>query len=204
MKFGLQIHHRRSIRLKGYDYSLPGAYFVTLVTNQRECLFGGYPDDELRLNPAGIMVERWWFELERKFPNVSLGTYIIMPNHFHGIISLVGVDLRFDPNLHIDPDPLGEHTGSPLPCFDPALPQEDGHVGPPLQTIIQWFKTMTTNDYIRAAKNDRWAPFNRKLWQRNYYEHIIRNQTELEKINLYIRENSHRWSEDQENLERLE
>ncbi len=92
MNHGPEHHHRRSIRLRGYDYALVGAYFVTIVTQDRLFLFGEIVDEEMRLNDAGRMVERWWAELGHKFPNVTSDTYIVMPNHFHGII-VVGADL---------------------------------------------------------------------------------------------------------------
>jgi hypothetical protein len=117
MKFDPNKHHRRSIRLQGYDYSQAGAYFVTMVTQNRACLFGEIAGSEMRLNAAGEMVEKWWFELEPKYPTVALGAYVIMPNHFHGIICIVGVDLRVDPELggRIS----GGHAGPPLPDVDP-------------------------------------------------------------------------------------
>lgn len=93
-------HHRHSIRLKGYDYSKPDAYFITFVTQDRECLFGEVADDELRLNPAGDMVEKWWLELNHKFPAIETDEYVIMPNHFHGIVIIgVGADLCVGPDL---------------------------------------------------------------------------------------------------------
>ena len=96
-------HHRRSIRLKGYDYASEGAYFVTIVTQGRECLFGEIHDGKMILNEAGQMIVKWWNELRNKFPNVILGVFMVMPNHFHGIIIIeknvgVGVDLRVCPN----------------------------------------------------------------------------------------------------------
>jgi putative transposase len=101
VKYDPNIHHRRSIRLQGYDYARAGAYFVTIVAQNRACLFGQATEGQMQLNPAGEMVEKWWFELENKFPNVTAGDYVIMPNHFHGIIVLhdagVGVNLRVDP-----------------------------------------------------------------------------------------------------------
>ena len=200
------LHHRRSIRLKGYDYTLPGAYFITLVTSQRQDLFGEIINYEMKLNPAGIMVQKWWFELAHKFPNLSLGTHVIMPSHLHAILQIVDRSVGVD--LHVDLE-SGEIVDRSVVGVDlrvdPELGEMDdvgGHIGPPLPTIIQWFKTMTTNDYIRAVKNDGWASFDRKIWQRNYYEHIIHNQAELEKVQLYITENPRRWSEDQENRER--
>ena len=102
---------RRSIRLKGYDYSQAGAYFVTIVTQDRACLFGEVVDGEMGLNDAGRMVEKWWAELHHKFPNVQTDEFVIMPNHFHGIIMImsnpVGADLCVCPVL-------GAHAGAPL------------------------------------------------------------------------------------------
>ena len=180
MKYNPEIHHRRSIRLKGYDYSQPGAYFVTICTHERECLFGEIVNNEMVLNNAGKMVEKWWYELNNKFPNIQLDAHIIMPDHFHGIIIITGADLCVCPNINDDDNynSRGEHRGSPL------------------YKIVQWFKTMTTNDYIRNVKTNNWKPFNKKLWQRNYYEHIIRNEIELNKIRKYILNNPLNWEKD--------
>lgn len=181
-------HHRRSIRLRGYDYALPGAYFVTIVTQGRECLFGNVVNGEMRLNDAGRMVERWWLELARKFPTVALDAFVVMPNHIHGIIAIVGADLRVRPaDLRVRPDAEGtqDHRGT--------------HAGVPLPKIIQWFKTMITNEYIRHVKNHAWTRFRGRLWQRNYHEHIIRTDRLWDKIRRYILENPARWQEDTEN-----
>src|SRR3970040_753664 len=102
MKYDPQKHHRRSIRLKGYDYSRAGAYFVTIVTQHRECVLGETANEEMRLNAAGQMAEKWWLELNHKFPNVDTDEYVVMPNHFHGIVVItptdnVGADLRVGP-----------------------------------------------------------------------------------------------------------
>lgn len=89
MKFDPQKHHRKSIRLKGYDYSQAGAYFVTIVTYQRDCLFGEIVNGELMLNEYGKIVQKWWDEIPIHFPNVELGAFVIMPNHIHGIIFVI-------------------------------------------------------------------------------------------------------------------
>jgi len=102
MKFDPRIHHRRSIRLKGYDYRQAGGYFVTMVTQGRDALFGEVVNGEMILNDAGKMIVRWWLELPNKFPNVNVDIFVVMPNHFHGIIFIldnagndpVGDDLR--------------------------------------------------------------------------------------------------------------
>jgi REP element-mobilizing transposase RayT len=183
-KFDPEKHHRRSIRLKGYNYSSAGAYFVTMVTQGRDHLFGRIIDGEMIPNAAGWMILKWWNELPNKFPNVVLGEFAVMPNHIHGIIFIVdpvGADLRVGPG-----DEKGGHIGPPL---QPA----------PLSQMIQWFKTMTTNEYIRGVKGLNWKPFDGKFWQRNYYEHIIRDEKELKQKSDYILVNPSRWDEDDEN-----
>ena len=107
-------HHRHSIRLKGYDDSQAGAYFVTVCAADRQCLFGDVADRGMALNEAGRMVDKWWAELANKFPSVKTGQYIVMPNHFHGIVVLVGADLCACPVPRM-PDERGAHTGAPLP-----------------------------------------------------------------------------------------
>jgi REP element-mobilizing transposase RayT len=196
MKYNPAIHHRRSIRLKGYDYSKPGGYFITICAQNRECMFGEIENGEIILNGPGKMVERWWFELMNKFVDIKLDEYVIMPNHFHGIIINVGADLRVCPektnekfeNIIKRAENSGEHIG--------ILGE---HIGSPLHRIAQWFKTMTTNEYIRGVKQLKWKRFNKKLWQRNYYEHIIRNEKELNAIRQYIINNPLKWELDKEN-----
>lgn len=189
-KFDPAKHHRRSIRLKGHDYASEGAYFVTIVTQGRECLFGKIIDGEMILNEAGQMVVKWWNELSNKFPDVIAGAFVIMPNHFHGIIIIektAGADLRVCPDRESISEHKGEHVGSPRRDV-------------PLSQIMQWFKTMTTNEYIRGVKQLGWHPFVGKLWQRNYYEHIVRNEKSLQRITDYIFANPSRWYKDQENV----
>jgi hypothetical protein len=111
-----------------------------------------------------------------------------MPNHFHGIIQInntntapVGTDLRVCPDNRVCHDNAGDH-------------KKGEHTGSPLHRMVQWFKTMSTNDYIRNVKNNNWTPFNKKLWQRNYYEHIIRNEKSYLRISEYIRTNPLKWT----------
>jgi putative transposase len=215
MKFDPIIHHRRSIRLKGYDYRQAGGYFVTMVTQGRAMLFGEVVNGEMILNPAGEMIVRWWLELPNKFPNVNVDIFMPMPNHFHGNIFIldggyadppVRADLRVGPadcandsaSAEIFPGERGGHVGSPQPAQSDS-PQQ--RFNAPLSQMIQWFKTMTTNEYIRGVKQLGWKPFNGRVWQRNYYEHIIRNDTELDRITRYIESNPARWSDDRENPE---
>jgi len=176
--------NRRSIRLRGYDYSRAGAYFVSICTKDRKCLFGDIENQEMALNNAGRMVDKWYLELENKFQDIRCDEYIIMPNHFHAIIQNigpVGADLCVCPDDHRHGRTSGEHTGSPL------------------HRVIQWFKTMTTNEYIRGVKQYGWAPFPGRLWQRNYYEHIVRNENEMSRMRKYIRNNPAQWATDKDN-----
>jgi putative transposase len=208
MKFDPKIHQRRSIRLKGYDYRQAGGYFVTIVTQGRESLFGEVVNGEMELNLAGEMIVRWWLELPNKFPNVNVDIFMPMPNHFHGIIFIfeptvgvdVGADLRVCPNYaEKSPDAEifpGNGGGDVAPPLRPAF---ESRPNAPLSQTIQWFKTMTTNEYIRGVKQLDWKPFNGRVWQRNYYEHILRNETELDRIARYIESNPARWADDNEN-----
>jgi len=184
MKYNPEIHHRRSIRLKEYDYSQAGAYFITLCIQQKVCLFGTIVDEKMILNSAGKRVDHWWNELKNKYGNIELGEYIIMPNHFHGII-IVGA------NLCVRPDNLRPEINNQIKNME-----QTHRSAPTVGEMIQWFKTMTTNEYIRNVKQNGWEPFSGKLWQRNYYEHIIRNDKSLENISEYIVYNSNNWAKD--------
>ncbi len=181
---------RRSIRLRGYDYSRAGAYFVSICTKDRECLFGDVENQEMALNDAGRMVDKWYVELEKKFKDIRCDEFIIMPNHFHAIIQnigpvTVGADLCVCPVVCPDDHRHGRPSGE--------------HIGSPLHRVIQWFKTMTTNEYIRGVKQYGWVPFPGRLWQRNYYEHILRNENEMSRIREYIRNNPAQWATDKDN-----
>jgi len=177
---GLQ-PHRRSPRLREYDYAQPGAYFVTIVVQNRSCLFGDVIEGTIQLSASGKLIKHWWRELKNRFATVETDEFVVMPNHLHGIIMIgdpaVGADRRVGP-LHAG---NGAHIGAPLPA------------------IMQWFKTMTTNEYIRGVKQFGWRPFQRQLWQRSYFDHIIRTEASLNRIRQYIIENPARWDFDREN-----
>ncbi len=185
MKYNPDIHHRRSIRLKNYDYSQAGLYFVTICVNNRLSLFGQIVNGEMLLNDAGKMIEKWWFEMACKFGQLALHEFVVMPNHFHGIIEIVGADLRVCPAMNETPIVEVE-----------VVRMEGAHAGAPLHEIVQWFKTMTTNEYIRNVRQNHWQPFENKLWQRNYHEHIIRNETAYVKIAEYVQTNPQKWHDD--------
>ena len=129
----------------------------------------------------------------RKFPIIEIDQFVVMPNHFHGILVIVNDEpARHDSGALIG---SGAH-----PDIRPGADMGKGaHTCAPLPTIMQWFKTMTTNEYIRGVKAFGWAPFDRKLWQRNYYEHIIRDEEELRSARLYIENNPAQWALDREN-----
>jgi REP element-mobilizing transposase RayT len=205
MKYDPYKHHRQSIRLKGYDYSKSGAYYVTICVQNRECLFGEIVKRKIILNDAGKMIYSKCIELSNRFFNIKMDEYVIMPNHFHGIIQIVGADSYVCPendeiknrsniegNIWGD-NKEGEHTGSPLPTSNISLPK-----------VIQWFKTKTTNDYIVGVKYHNWEPFYKKLWQRNYFERIIRNEKELNAIRQYIINNPINWQSDIDNPQNWE
>ena len=179
MKYDPEKHHRRSVRLQGYDYAQTGAYFVTICTQNRECLFGEILDGSVQLNAAGQMIEIWWLKLNKKFQTVATDHYIVMPNHFHGI---VGATPRGRPESNGQ-----SHEGQPH------------GVAPTVGDIVNWYKTMTTNEYIRCVKKFGWSPFPGRLWQRNYYEHIIRDDDDLNRIREYIIYNPAKWDEDDDN-----
>jgi len=193
-----KIQTRKSIRLKYYDYSQAGMYFVTVCVDKHKSVFGSINNGKMALNDVGNMVEKWWKKLPAKFNNIGNDIYIIMPNHIHGIISIVGADPCVCPDIvGADPCVCPDIVGAD-PCVCPDSKKGE-HTGSPLHKIIQWFKTMSTNEYIRNVKNAGWPPFDKKFWQRNFYEHIIRNEKELESIYDYIQNNPNRWEFDREN-----
>jgi len=161
--------NRHTIRMPGYDYASPGAYFVTICMHDRLHLLGEIHDGSVRMTPAGEMVNRWWAELAQKFPVVALDAHVIMPNHFHGILHIQGVDAK-----------------------EPANATNLGG-------IVGWFKTMTTNEYIRGVKQCGWSAFDKYFWQRNYWEHVIRSASSLKCIRRYIELNPRHWADDIEN-----
>ncbi len=172
MKFNPNIYHRKSIRLKNYDYSQAGLYFITICTENRYCLFGTIQDNNMALNNAGNMIASHWRELPNRFPAVVLHEYVVMPNHFHGIIESVGA----------------------IPC---GCPDGAGtRPAPTIGDVVGAFKSLSTNEYIKKVKQNNWQPFAGKLWQRNYYEHIIRNEESYLTIAEYIQNNPLRWLED--------
>ena len=185
----LPTHHRRSIRLPGYDYSNPGAYFVTIVTQARVSLFGEVAGGEMSLGLAGQCAAVIWQTLPNHFA-VTLDTWVVMPNHLHGILVI------HDPCKGEASGAVSTiiRTGS-LPDASPLPPHgtQSGSLG----AILQNYKSVTTRR-INALRGTSGNP----VWQRNYYEHIVRDESELDRIRQYIVENPAKWQNDQENPER--
>ncbi len=254
--------HRRSIRLPGFDYAQAGAYHITVVCQGRLCL----------LDPAPVrtMVQSWWERLPDRFAVVETDAFVIMPNHFHGIIVIVGPDRgqtrglvptdgrvgrgeptcspplsgqtrgpvptggrvgrgeptcspllsgqtrgpvptggrvgRGEPTCSPllsgqarEPVPIGGRVGRGEPTCSPLLSGQAREPVPTLGQMVQWLKTMTTNAYIRGVRQEGWDPFPSRLWQRNYYERVIRNQREWDAIREYIQNNPAQWELDVEN-----
>lgn len=182
MKYNPDVHHRRSIRLKGYDYAQSGAYFVTVCTQGREGLFGEIKNGKMELNAAGRMVQTVWKELPEHYPGVDIDEFIVMPNHVHGIIiinEMVGA-------IHELPvqKPIQNTAESDRKARRQML----------LPKIVGRFK-MNSAKRVNEWRKTPGLP----LWHRNYYEHIIRDEDSLNKIREYIIQNPARWEYDMEN-----
>ena len=178
MIYNPDIHNRKSIRLKNYDYSQEGLYFITICTKNRENLFGeivgtGFSrpvdnlivntkENEIILNKIGMVIKEEYINLKNKYKNIKCHEYVIMPNHFHCLIEIIN--------------------------------QQEGGKTPPLPEIIGYFKFQTTKKYneMLEIKNERFL----SLWQRNYYENIIRNEKRYLQVIEYIENNALKWVED--------
>lgn len=169
---------RRSLRLWGYDYSQAGAYFVTICTQSRQRRFGDIVDGEMRLNEAGRMVESVWEQLPARFPTFESDSFLVMPNHIHGILVLVGAGLAL---------PV-KGAASSAPTTTRSITLSD---------VVRVFKSMSAIDVNRFLSRS-----GQSLWQRSYYEHIVRNDTSLNRIREYIATNPLRWELDRENPQR--
>lgn len=167
---------RKGNRLSEFDYSSPGFYFVTMVTYQYQYFFGQVVgagqcacplqnvDKHMELNRAGQMIQDWWYKIPQQFLNVNIIEHIIMPNHVHGVIEIIG--------------------------------QPQGVAPTSMSDVVHWFKTKTTNDYIHGVHAQFWPEYEKRFWQRNYYDHIVRGQEDLNRIREYIRKNPENWDSD--------
>ena len=204
MTLDTERHHRRRLRLKGHDYAQDGAYYVTICTQNRLCLFGDIVDGKIRLNTAGSAVQVTWNELPRRFANLELDVFVVMPNHIHGIAAFVGAGLA----LPRDEGVARKGTASSTPTrgdVDNGVTGGARMLGDVRKGAAS--STPTLGDVIRAFKSLSAIHVNRllmrsgPLWQRNYYEHIIRDEDELNRIRDYITNNPMQWELDRENPE---
>ena len=194
LKFDPQKHHRRSIRLPNYDYAQPGAYYVTIVTWQRKYVFGEVLNGEMKLNKVGEIVQWEWEELPRRLPYIELGAFVVMPNHFHGILifhenvgaTRLGLTNVLSGKVSL-PNVITEGIeGSPLPR---------GSKPASLGAIMAQFKSRVTK-WLWKIPSLKGTP----IWQRNYYEHVIRNEKDLKNKTDYVEANPMLWDKDDENL----
>ncbi|MGB8213523.1 MAG: transposase [Anaerolineales bacterium] len=185
MKFDPKIHHRRSIRLPGYDYTREGAYYITVVTWQREELFGEVVDGEMVLNKFGQVAQTEWERLPRRFWHIELSEFVIMPNHAHGIILIVDGRGTAD---------VAYNNVSELPRRAPATEQFGKPVAGSIPTIVRSYKSAVSLR-INLMRRTNGVP----VWQRNYYEHIIRNDKDYQTKCDYILNNPHNWESDDNN-----
>jgi REP element-mobilizing transposase RayT len=160
---------RRRVRLRSYDYSWPGAYFVTICTYEKQCLFGNIENGLVNLNEYGEIAQACWKDIPFHFPEISNEIFIVMPNHVHGIISIHGVDGRSGSK----PDPTSKR---------------------PLFEIVRAFKTYSSRR-INEHRHSQGTP----MWQRSYYEHVIRSEREYHQIGEYVKYNPAKWETDREN-----
>lgn len=154
-------HH--APRKPGHDYTAAGICFVTVCTQHGLPLFGDVRDGEMHLSPAGDMLVHWWGELAHKYATVTPDTFIVMPNHIHGLLG------------------FGQTGAAALP------------------DVMRWYKAMTTNAYMRGVREANWPRFPGKLWQRSYYDHIVRDAPSLDRIRRYIHHNPVNWHRDRFN-----
>jgi putative transposase len=199
MKYDPDRHHRRSIRLKDYNYSQEGAYFVTICTHKRECLFGEIRDGEMQSNDIGVAVHNEWMKSALIRREIHLDMFVVMPNHIHGLVFIVGDD----------PALVGATGGRPFfgkQTADGGSREFEGDRRSPLQTrgprrrslaaFIGGFKSACTR-----SVNEFGCTSGIPLWQRNYYEHVIRNENSLNALREYIQANPSQWAIDPDNLD---
>lgn len=180
MLYNPEIHHRRSIRLNNFDYTATGAYFVTICAFDRECLFGGISNGEMTLNEFGHIVHGCWMETTDHFPNTVMDVFVVMPNHVHGIIFI----------RMFDKMTVSEGTT----CRAPTFESFGAPVAGSMATIVRSFKSAATKRINQIRNNPGTT-----VWQRGFFEHVIRNEKELNTIRCYIEENPTNWCQDTNN-----
>lgn len=175
-------HHRRSVRLPDYDYSQEGAYFVTICTYQRKCLLGEIENGEMHLNAFGKIIQEEWLCSTEIRKEIQLDEFVVMPNHLHGIVVITGDE--------------GAHSVAPLVGAHGRVPLQARLFRPPrsLGAFVAGFKSAAAKR-INQIRRMPGAP----IWQRSFYEHVIRNLKSLYRIRQYTTENPHNWLLDDDN-----
>lgn len=192
-KYNPDTHHRRSIRLKGYDYSQSGLYFITLCTVDRTCMFGNVVEGKMQLNDIGQLVEQEWLNtINIRHDNVRLHNYIVMPNHFHAIIEIRRGESHspqsHSPYSHSSQSHLSQSNSS-------SITNECNINGKDLPRRMK-SPSKTVGAIVRGFKGAVSRQLGYSIWQRNYYEHIIRTDASYRHISNYIENNPTKWQSD--------
>jgi REP element-mobilizing transposase RayT len=180
-----EIHHRKSIRLKGYDYSKNGIYFITICTHNRENLFGEIIDGKMIINDAGKMVEKEILKTNEIRENIKIEEYIIMPNHIHFVIEIVGAMPLERPNITSNNEHNNKTKTEEKIFHQGSNTMQSNTIG----SIVNHIKSKVT----------KWCRQNSNIdnaWQRNYYENIIRNEEIYQRVSEYIKNNPQNWTDD--------
>ncbi len=195
MKYNPEIHHRRSVRLKGYDYAKEGMYFVTICCQDRIHFFGEVKNQEMQLNDFGKIAFEEWEKLPERWPNLALGAYQIMPNHMHGVLLINHPSIPDDLFTAVHSEYLKER-GSSLASREIPFSKFQWANRPYLGQIIGAYKSIVSTTCLKLHKEthpDIWLD---KIWQRSFDDRIIRNQEAFDKIADYIIKNPAKWEED--------
>ncbi len=211
MTFDPDANYRQSVRLENFDYSSPGAYFVTVCANRRSWLFGDVTEGEMKLNEAGKMVQEEIQALPTRFDRLEVDEFVVMPNHLHVIFVFreeeTGLGDEGRANTAVRPYRQGEDTIESTRRGElnvrpraETMPRDRGKYQHPTGTkdgslgrIVQRLKTFTTQRYIRGVHDLSWPPFEKRLWQRNYFERVIRDENGLQNARNYVLENPLKW-----------
>ena len=175
MPFDPDKFHRASIRLRGYDYRGIGVYFVTTCTHQGRCIFGRVQGDAMRLNPYGAIAHNSWLQTDATRERVELDEFVVMPNHFHGLLWF---------------------TEPPAPLEDEGAPKGLWRSPDSLGSLVGGWKSSVTSQIWESRRKVNWSES--QVWLRGYYEHIVRDERELNLIREYIRQNPANWNRDVE------
>jgi len=195
MIFNPHTYNRKSIRLKGHDYTCPGYYFLTLLVKNRACVLSEINNKKVILSEIGKIANECWLSIPEHFPNTKLGEYVIMPNHIHGIIEIVETIAPIDPN---ETTKRATESVAPTLSLKPKGPKPKS-----IGSIIGQFKSVVSKK-IKQQKDDRIrltdpvTPFSNVWtgWHRDYHDRIIRNQEELYRIRTYIINNPKNWDKE--------